>query len=253
MEQMNANSTPPGEDRNSSGYGDPVAHDDNERKTAGETESADTAPDDRDTLRPEPEKGSGDVREKPAGTASGETAALNDRILRLAAELENTRRRLTREKADAGRYAIANFARDLLGVVDNFDRAIRVSENEDSGKAVSGLVDGIRMVEKELLAILERHGIRRMDPQREKFDPALHQAVAQLPHADIPSGHVVDVAQPGFTLADRILRAAMVTVSTGPATTPAPEDTGRNSGMQTAASHDGATAGNDNAGRPESP
>lgn len=144
---------------------------------------------------------------------------LNDRVLRLAAELENTRRRADRDKADAGRYAIANFARDLIGVADNFERALRVAHGggEPSVETIAGLLDGLKMTEKELLSVLDRHGVRRVAAEREKFDPNLHQAVAQVPHADIPPGHVVDVAQPGYTIGERVLRAAMVTVSSGPA------------------------------------
>ncbi len=146
---------------------------------------------------------------------------LNDRILRLAAELENTRRRAAREKADAGRYAIANFARDLLAVADNFERALRAAGvsgeelPEGRSEAFKGLVSGIQMTEKELLSVLERYGVHRVEPSGEKFDPNLHQAVAQVPGGSIPAGHVVDVAQPGFTIGERVLRAAMVTVSSG--------------------------------------
>lgn len=152
-----------------------------------------------------------------------EIAELKDRFLRLAAELENTRRRAEREKADAGRYAIAGFARDLLGVSDNFERALRAAGvsgddiPEGHSDAFNGLVAGIQMTEKELLTVLERHGVQRISPAGEKFDPNLHQAVAQVPSADIPPGHVVDVAQPGFTIGERVLRAAMVTVSSGAA------------------------------------
>jgi len=145
-------------------------------------------------------------------------AELNDRVLRLAAELENTRRRSEREKADAGRYAIANFARDLLGVTDNFERALHAAGGDaapTSTEALSGIVAGLQMTEKELLAVMERHGIRRVFPKGEKFDPNLHQAVAQIPDGAVPVGHVIDVAQPGFTIGERVLRAAMVTVSSG--------------------------------------
>lgn len=150
-----------------------------------------------------------------------EIAELNDRILRIAAELENTRRRAAREKVDAGRYAIAGFARDLLAVADNFDRALRAagiegdSLPEGRSEAFMGLLSGIQMTEKELLSVLERHGVNRIDASGEKFDPNLHQAVAQVPDGTIPTGHVVDVAQPGFTIGERVLRAAMVTVSSG--------------------------------------
>lgn len=151
-------------------------------------------------------------------TAQAEIDKLNDRVLRIAAELENTRRRAERDKVDAGRYAISNFARDLIGVADNFERALRAADNgEAKDEVVAGLVDGLKMTEKELLAVLDRHGVRRVAAEREKFDPNLHQAVAQVPHAEIPAGHVVDVAQQGFTIGERVLRAAMVTVSSGAA------------------------------------
>ncbi|WP_411816955.1 nucleotide exchange factor GrpE [Hyphococcus sp. DH-69] len=155
----------------------------------------------------------------PLEEARKEIDTLNDRLLRLAAELENTRRRGEREKADAGKYAITNFARDLIGVTDNFERALRAadgSQGEATSESVKSLIDGLRMTEKDLLTALDRHGVRKINPEREKFDPNLHQAVAQVPHTEIPNGHVVDVAQPGFTIGDRVLRAAMVTVSSGP-------------------------------------
>lgn len=149
----------------------------------------------------------------------GEIASLNEKILRLAAELENTRRRGDREKLDASRYAIAGFARDLLNVVDAFERAIATAPADKSAASVDGLwaiLDGVKLSEASMLAVLERHGVKRINPKGEKFDPNLHQAVAQAP-GDAPSGHVLDVAQPGFVIGDRVLRAAMVVVSTGPA------------------------------------
>jgi len=159
--------------------------------------------------------------------AQKESEKLNEQILRLAAELENTRRRAEREKADAGRYAIANFARDLLSVTDNFERALRAASGDPAAsEEMSGLIAGLRMTEKELLTILERHGVTRIFPEGEKFDPNLHQAVAQVPHASIPTGHVVDVAQPGFTIGPRVLRAAMVTVSSGAGATPDADNKG---------------------------
>lgn len=148
-----------------------------------------------------------------------EVATLNDRILRLAAELENTRKRAEREKSDAGRYAIAAFARDLLSVVDAFDRAIAHAPDEKSAATVDSLwsiLEGVKLSEASMMQVLERHGVRRIFPKGEKFDPNLHQAVAQSP-GDAPAGHVLEVAQPGYVIADRTLRAAMVIVSTGPA------------------------------------
>jgi molecular chaperone GrpE len=147
-----------------------------------------------------------------------EISSLNERMLRVAAELENTRRRAEREKLDAGRYAIAQFARDLLGVVDNFERALAAAP--EGGDAVppetsATIIAGLRMTERTLSHTLERHGVVRIDPIGEKFDPNKHQAVAQAPAPGVQSGHIAAVAQPGFMLADRVLRAAMVVVSTG--------------------------------------
>ncbi|HOP18906.1 MAG TPA: nucleotide exchange factor GrpE [Parvularculaceae bacterium] len=147
-----------------------------------------------------------------------EVAELNDRILRLAAEVENTRRRGEREKADAGRYAISNFARDLLTVADTFERALAAAPGEGehaTAETITSLLTGLKLTERELLSVLERNGVRRVYPKGEKFDPNLHQAVAQAP-GSAPAGYVEEVAQPGFTIGDRVLRAAMVIVSTGP-------------------------------------
>lgn len=164
--------------------------------------------------------------------ARAEITELNDRILRLAAELENTRRRAEREKLDASRYAIASFARDLLNIVDTFERALASAPAEGeqpSPETVTALVAGLKMTDKELLKLLERHGVKRIAPKGEKFDPNLHQAVAQAP-GDAPAGHVLDVAQPGFVIGERVLRAAMVVVSTGPGSAPNGEAGGPGSG-----------------------
>lgn len=176
-----------------------------------------------ETPAPEPEPAPEEMvdlkREDQADEASyaAEIAELNERILRLAAELENTRRRAEREKAEAGRYAITSFARDLLTVADTFERALQSAPGEGdtiAPETVTALVTGLRMTDKELLTVLERHGVKRIAPTGEKFDPNLHQAVAQAPGA-APAGHVEAVAQPGFVIGDRVLRAAMVIVSTG--------------------------------------
>lgn len=152
----------------------------------------------------------------------GEDAAkLKDQLMRLAAELENTRRRSVREKREAGQYAIANFARDLISVADNFERALRAAGvsgdqiPEGHSETFNSLVAGIQLTEKELLTMLNRHGVQKLEPSGEKFDPNVHQAVANVPSANIEKGCVVDVAQPGFTIGERVLRAAMVTVSSG--------------------------------------
>lgn len=144
-----------------------------------------------------------------------EIAALNDRVLRLAAELENTRRRAEREKQDAGRYAIATFARDLLAVADTFEMAMTSVPGATAGaESVAAFVEGVRMTDKELRAAFERHGVRRIEPEGQKFDPNFHMAVAQAA-GEAPAGHVLAVAAPGYVIGDRVLRAALVVVSTG--------------------------------------
>lgn len=147
------------------------------------------------------------------GGLQDEIQRLNDKVLRLAAELENTRRRAEREKIDAGKYAIAGFARDLLGVADTFGRAL-ASTPAVAEEAVQIFVEGVRLTEKDLLGAFERHGVKRIEPRAEKFDPNLHMAVAQAP-GSAPAGYVLDCAQPGYMIGDRVLRAAMVVVSTG--------------------------------------
>ncbi|NHK28020.1 nucleotide exchange factor GrpE [Parvularcula flava] len=147
-----------------------------------------------------------------------ELAATKDRMLRLAADLENTRRRAQKEKTEAAQYGISGFARDLLSVADNFQRALQSAPEEGAevtAETMAGLINGIRMTEKELLSVFERNGVKRVFPEGEKFDPHLHQAIAHVPGNGKPAGHVVDVAQPGFVLGERVLRAAMVTVSSG--------------------------------------
>ena len=147
-----------------------------------------------------------------------ELETVKDRMLRLAADLENTRRRAQKEKNDASQFAIKNFAGDLLSVADNFQRALETApENveEVSADTITGMLNGIRMTEKELLTVFERNGVHRISPAGEPFDPNLHQAIAEVPGNGEPKGHVVDVAQVGFSIGDRVLRAAMVTVSTG--------------------------------------
>ncbi|MFN0022501.1 MAG: nucleotide exchange factor GrpE [Parvularculaceae bacterium] len=157
-------------------------------------------------------------------TLETQLGELNDRVLRLAAELENTRRRGEREKQDASRYAIASFARDLVSVADVFDRALAALPPEGveaSPETLSAFASGVRMTERSLASALERHGVRKIDPKGEKFDPNLHQAVAQAPSPGVPAGHVAETAQPGFVIGDRVLRAAIVIVSTGePAAAP---------------------------------
>lgn len=162
-----------------------------------------------------------ELAEKRIAELQAELEQEKDRTLRLAAELENTRRRAEREKSETARYSITAFARDLLSVADNFARALELAPDDplDMDKeGFRGLVNGLRMTEKELITVFSRHGIQKVEPKGEKFDPNIHQAIAQVPGNGEPKDHVVDVAAPGFIIGDRVIRAAMVTVSTGAGT-----------------------------------
>lgn len=141
----------------------------------------------------------------------GELATLKDRALRALAEAENTRRQAERQREDAVRYAVTGFARDLLNVADNLSRALQSAPQGDNDPFVTG----VAMTERELLSVFERHGIRKVDPVNQPFDHNHHQAVVELPGTGAPAGQVVQVIQPGYLLHDRLLRPAMVAVSSG--------------------------------------
>jgi molecular chaperone GrpE len=149
--------------------------------------------------------------------AQAEIETLKDAGLRALAESENIRRRAEREKTDARLYAIDKFARDLLSVADNLSRAISTAPEAFKGDAAfDGYVTGVEMTERELQGAFERHGLTRVGAKGDKFDPAFHQAVAQIP-SDLPAGEIAEVFQPGYVLGGRTIRAAMVAVSAGQA------------------------------------
>ena len=156
--------------------------------------------------------------EDPVAALVKEAAELKDRHLRTLAEMENLRRRTEREVADARTYGIANFARDILAVADNMDRALQALDAEIREKAepgVKALLDGVELTERELIKVMEKHGIARLEPQGQKFDPNLHQAMFELPDPSVPAGTVVQVVQPGYTIAGRVLRPALVGIAKG--------------------------------------
>jgi molecular chaperone GrpE len=147
-----------------------------------------------------------------------ESAELKDKVLRTLAEMENLRRRTEREVADARIYGIASFARDVLGIADNMQRALDAAAQELGGSTDPGvktLLEGVELTERELLKTLEKNGVKRFDPQGEKFDPNLHQAMYEVPDDSVPSGMVMQVIQPGYMIGERMLRPALVAVSKG--------------------------------------
>ncbi|MHB2267237.1 nucleotide exchange factor GrpE [Aliihoeflea sp. PC F10.4] len=156
-----------------------------------------------------------------------ENEDLKDRALRIAADMENLRRRTQREVADAKSYAVANFARDMLSVNDNMRRALDAIPAEAKGSDDAGfksLIDGVEMTERDMLAALERHGVRKLSPEGERFDPNFHQAMFEVPNTEVPNNTVVQVVQTGYVIGERVLRPAMVGVSKGgPKAAPSPD------------------------------
>lgn len=162
----------------------------------------------------------------PDATAlAKEVADYKDKLLRALADMENLRRRTDREVADARVYGISSLARDMIGVADNMCRALEAAgaPAADVEGRTKTLYEGVELIEREFLKILEKHGVKRFDPQGAKFDPNLHQAMFEVFDADVASGSVAQVVQPGYMIAERVLRPAMVGVSKGGPKTAPPE------------------------------
>lgn len=163
--------------------------------------------------------------------AEGELATMKDQLLRMAADAENTKRRAEREANDARAFAIQKFARDLLGVADNLQRALQHAPVDTEDGPLKNLIVGLEMTEKELQGAFERNGLKRVEPARgTKFDPHLHQAMMEQPADDVVAGGVLQVMQTGYELMGRIVRPAMVVVAA------------KGSGAHAQPSHDGSAA-----------
>jgi molecular chaperone GrpE len=172
-----------------------------------------------------------DFPQDPAGTADpvspepdpiellkAENSDLRERYLRLAADMDNLRRRTEREVKDAKSYSVASFARDMLAVSDNLRRTLEAIPDEARQAADTGLktlLEGVDMTERSMLSALERHGVRKLDPVGQKFDPNFHQAMFEVPNAEVPNNTVVQVVQAGYIIGERVLRPAMVGVAKG--------------------------------------
>src|SRR6201996_5012327 len=147
-----------------------------------------------------------------------EVAEARDKLLRTLAEMENLRQRTRREVADAKTYGITGFARDVLDIADNLQRALDAVPAEAKATADPGLkalMEGVELTERSLLNTLEKNGVKKFDPSGEKFDPNFQQAMYEVPDASVPSGTVVQVVQAGYTIGERVLRPALVGVSKG--------------------------------------
>lgn len=159
--------------------------------------------------------------EQPADAGMGDVLAarieecktLNDKYLRLAAEFENYKRLTQRDQREQIKFGNEQLLKELLPVVDNMERAIKASRDK-GGSSV--LLQGVDLTLKQLSAALAKFGVQAIETIGQAFDPSAHQAVAHVPSDSVPSNHIVDEFQKGYRLHDRILRAAMVSVSSGP-------------------------------------
>jgi molecular chaperone GrpE len=157
-----------------------------------------------------------DPRDEEIARLKEETGQLKDQLLRTLADLDNLRKRAEREKAEATLYAATNFARDILTVSDNLSRALDMAHADalkEASEPIRNLIAGVEVTNREMLNVFERHGIKRIDPKGERFDPHFHQAVFEVPTDDEPPGTVVQVLQAGFSIGGRVLRPAMVGVA----------------------------------------
>ncbi|MBR2118978.1 MAG: nucleotide exchange factor GrpE [Pseudomonadota bacterium] len=159
----------------------------------------------------DPEEGSVEALTK-------DVAEAKDRMLRTLAEMENLRKRTQREVADARTYGITAFARDVLDIADNLQRAldaVPMDAREAADPGLKALIEGVELTERSLHKTLEKNGVQKLDPLGEKFDPNFHQAMYEVPDSSVPAGTVVQVVQGGYTIGERVLRPALVAVAKG--------------------------------------
>ena len=159
-----------------------------------EPATIDTLPDELETLR-------------------AESAGFKDRLLRTMADMENLRRRTDREVADARTYGATNFARDMLSVADNLRRGIESVVADGADPALASFLEGVKLTEADFLSRLTRHGVKKIEPMGQKFDPNRHEALFEMPDESVPPGTVVQVMEAGYTIGERVLRPAKVGVS----------------------------------------
>ncbi|PZA10952.1 nucleotide exchange factor GrpE [Rhodopseudomonas palustris] len=173
----------------------------------------------------DPEEGSNEALVREAADA-------RDKMLRTLAEMENLRKRTQKEVADARTYGVTSFARDVLDIADNLQRALDAVPAEARANAEAGLkalIEGVELTERSLLNALEKNGVKKFDPKGQKFDPNFQQAMYEVPDPSVPPGTVVQVVQAGFTIGERVLRPALVGVAKGGAKA-APSDGGSETG-----------------------
>lgn len=181
-----------------------------------ETEAT-SAPDEQPSEQPAPEENEEEHKEEPEEIdPEQQIADLNEKMLRLAAELENTRRRAERDKSDALRYGVTGFARDMVSVGDNLTRALNAIEETDReglSDNMVNLLEGVGATQRDLMAALQRNGLKPIAPEGEKFDPNFHEAMYEAPGTGRDSGTIIEVVEIGYMIGERLLRPAKVGVA----------------------------------------
>jgi molecular chaperone GrpE len=185
----------------------------NETLSQPDAEPAETVVED---LAPSPSDAERDAAAVQALIA--ENASLMDKVLRTLAEMENLRRRTEKEVSDAKLYGVTSFARDLLTFADNLKRAldnVPAAARENADPALKSFVEGIELTERDFISRLSRHGVRKLEPKGQKFDPHFHEALFEVQDESLAPGTVAQVVEDGFAIGDRVLRPAKVGVAKG--------------------------------------
>jgi molecular chaperone GrpE len=152
--------------------------------------------------------------EERVASLEAELARMKDHMLRALADAENTRKRAIKDKEDAAKYAVSSFARDLLDFADNFQRALAaIPADMKADERISGVVAGIEAMDKEMMRVLEKHGIQKVDPLHQPFNPNFHEVMFESPGSGKAAGTIIQVIEPGYVIKDRLLRPARVGVA----------------------------------------
>lgn len=188
--------------------------------------------DENDPLASEPEETYEDERDQKIKLLEAQVEAFEneaktakEQMMRVAADAENTKRRALKERDDAGKYAVASFAKDMLSVADNLVRALEAVDDDvkNIDPKFGNILDGIEATEREMLRALERHGIKKLSPEGEMFDPNKHEVMFETPGTGQPAGTIIQVIEVGYTLNERLLRPARVGVAKDDGTQSPPE------------------------------
>ena len=191
---------------------------------------------DQDSSPPQPESAEPAAEQLKAiiGVLQNDLDKSKSEILRLVADMDNLRKRTEREKQETARFAISKFAVDIIDVADNFERAMLAvpAGAAEADPALQSLVEGVGMIDGQLKSVLDRHGVKRIWPEGEIFNPHLHQPMQQVDNPDLPNGTILRVFQAGYVIEERVIRPAMVVTARGG---PKPGKSEAGNGAETAA------------------